>query len=154
MPTPSHFLRLSVASRTVGEAHARGIRVSPVYAARRERGKSGPAARGYPEFLRKIDSCIGPTMQCIQRRKGRVMTKETRTPGAVWPSVAELQFIAEAVRHYCATRCPLQNETSMCPMVTWTESVHTGAIERVCGQEPNSWAGRLARQPAPRLSPH
>jgi hypothetical protein len=45
----------------------------------------------------------------------------------------ELAFVAEAVAHYCATRCPLKTNEGSCRMLTWRESAHhLGALEKVC----------------------
>jgi hypothetical protein len=55
----------------------------------------------------------------------------------------ETGFLLEAVQHYCATRCPLQGGTGVCPLLAWREGVHTGAIERVCESSPEVWRARL-----------
>ena len=60
----------------------------------------------------------------------------------------ETEFLLEAVQHYCATRCPLQRGTGACPLLAWRESVHTGAIERVCKSSPEVWRERLGGRAA------
>jgi hypothetical protein len=56
----------------------------------------------------------------------------------------ETTFLLEAAEHYCATRCPLATGEGSCPMLTWREGVHTGAIERVCKGSPAAWRERFA----------
>jgi hypothetical protein len=56
----------------------------------------------------------------------------------------EVGFLLDAVEHYCSSRCPLQRGSGYCPMLTWRESVFTGAIERVCRSPVASWRQRLA----------
>jgi hypothetical protein len=55
----------------------------------------------------------------------------------------ETAFLLEAVEHYCAMRCPLRGGGDGCPLLGWRESVHTGAIERVCKSSPGAWRERL-----------
>ena len=55
----------------------------------------------------------------------------------------ETTFLLEAAEHYCATRCPLRCGEGSCPMLTWRENVHTGAIERVCKASPAAWRERF-----------
>lgn len=55
----------------------------------------------------------------------------------------ETAFLLETVEHYCATRCPLRAGEGSCPMLTWRESVHSGAIDRVCRTAPNAWRERF-----------
>jgi hypothetical protein len=55
----------------------------------------------------------------------------------------ETAFLLEAVEHFCATRCPLATGEGSCPMLTWREGVHTGAIERICKVPASAWHDRF-----------
>ena len=52
-------------------------------------------------------------------------------------------FLLSAVNSYCREHCPITSGEGACPLVTWSESVHTGAIERVCMGPPREWAADL-----------
>ncbi|MBI3967731.1 MAG: hypothetical protein HY329_18995 [Chloroflexi bacterium] len=56
----------------------------------------------------------------------------------------ETKFLLEAVKHYCATKCPNVHPGEECVMLDWTENVHTGAIQTVCGLPPDLWDDRLS----------
>jgi hypothetical protein len=55
----------------------------------------------------------------------------------------ERHFLLAAVDAYCAEHCPLTRGEGTCPLLTWRESVHTGALEKVCAEPPAEWATRL-----------
>lgn len=59
-------------------------------------------------------------------------------------SAPELQFLLDAVTYYCATHCPLDHDEGWCPLLSWRESVHSGAIERACVAPYETWRTRLA----------
>lgn len=69
--------------------------------------------------------------------------------GAVEPrhespfSASEVQFLLDAIACYCTTHCPLDREQAGCPLLTWHESVHSGAIERACAAPYEFWRSRL-----------
>ena len=53
-------------------------------------------------------------------------------------SAEERLFLLGAVRSYCHEHCPLKNGEGSCPLLTWHESVHTGALEKVCKVSPQA----------------
>lgn len=62
--------------------------------------------------------------------------------------VDEVSFVVEAIEHYCNTCCPLANGEGTCAMLGWRESIHTGALERVCRAGPGDWKARLGAHSA------
>ena len=58
-------------------------------------------------------------------------------------SKEERLFLLSAVNSYCREHCPITSGEGTCPFVTWFESVHTGALERVCKGTPREWAAYL-----------
>lgn len=69
-------------------------------------------------------------------------------------SPEETTFLLEAAEHYCATRCPLRCGEGSCPMLTCRESVHSGAVERVCKTTRAPWRERFGRTEAIRPPSH
>ncbi|MBI2322552.1 MAG: hypothetical protein HYU88_10840 [Chloroflexi bacterium] len=66
-------------------------------------------------------------------------------------SAVERAFLRAAIAHYCAACCPLLSGQDWCPLLTWRESVHSGAIERVCLVPFAAWLERLAEPAGPAL---
>lgn len=44
----------------------------------------------------------------------------------------EARLLLDALDHYRKTRCPIDGKGDECAMMFWSESVHTGAMERNC----------------------
>ncbi|MBI2952937.1 MAG: hypothetical protein HYY30_01380 [Chloroflexi bacterium] len=44
----------------------------------------------------------------------------------------EARLLLEALDHYRDTRCPFDGNGDECAMMFWTESVHSGALQRTC----------------------
>ena len=55
----------------------------------------------------------------------------------------ERLFLLTAVGTFCREHCPIATGEGKCPLVTWHESVHTGALEKVCACPPAEWTARL-----------
>jgi len=65
----------------------------------------------------------------------------------------QLRLMLEAIDHYRATKCPLEEKGEECALVSWMESAPTGAIQRVCTADCENWLASLIEDKIPASLP-
>ncbi|MBI4320793.1 MAG: hypothetical protein HY675_20060 [Chloroflexi bacterium] len=65
----------------------------------------------------------------------------------------QLRFVLRAIEHFGHTMCPMEGNGEDCSFVFWTESAHSGSIQRNCGNACAEWLGRLVVDAIPATFP-